>query len=516
MTAVETATKSAERHAPSRRWAGLAVLAGSLLVVAMDMTILNVALPSIGESLRPSANQTLWIIDVYSLVLAGLLVTVSALGDRWGRRSMLIGGFTIFGLASAGALVVDSPAALIALRALLGVGGAMIMPSTLSMVRVLFTDPRERATALAVWGSMAAVGAAVGPIVGGLLLEHFSWHVAFLVNVPVMVAAIAGAFLLLPSSRSDKPAPLDLVATAQSMVGMVALIYGIKQVAKHGIDLPGVVALVLAVVALTMFVRRCLRAERPILQVRLFRYRGFTAGTVTALGSTMALVAVVLLGAQWLQLVDGRSPLEAGIALLPLAIGGLVGALSGPAIAARVGMRLPLAGGLVLAALGYLVLYAAPDPLSYGALAAGTALIGVGEMSLAVGSAAIMASAPAHEAGSAAAVEESSYEIGATLGVAVLGSVAAAVYRDELSPSRLAELGVPSGTAAAARESLASATELAPQLGDGGHAFLIDAQTAFTDSLTTTSLWAAVVMGATAALVWWLTPRDLQVTDGHH
>ncbi|NNG38710.1 MFS transporter [Flexivirga sp. ID2601S] len=515
MSDVVTVMKASDVQAHPRRWAGLVVLAGSLLVVAMDMTILNVALPSIGESLRPSATQTLWIVDVYSLVLAGLLVTVSALGDRWGRRLMLIGGFTIFGLASIGALVVDSPAALIALRALLGVGGAMIMPSTLSMVRVLFTDPRERATALAIWGSMAAVGAAVGPIIGGLLLEHFSWHAAFLVNVPVMVAAIVGAFLLLPSSGSARPAPLDLVATAQSMVGMVALIYGIKQVAKHGLDPAGVVALTLAAVALTMFVRRCLRVERPILQVRLFRHRGFTAGTLTALGSTMALVAVVLLGAQWLQLVDGRSPLEAGIALLPLAIGGLVGALSGPAIAARAGMRLPLAGGLVLAAIGYLVLYAAPDPLPYSALAVATALIGVGEMSLAVGSAAIMASAPTHEAGSAAAVEESSYEVGATLGVAVLGSVAAAVYRGELSTGHLAELGVPADAAGAVRESLASATALAPQLGSG-HELLTEAQTAFTHSLTTTSLWAAVVMAATAALVWWLTPRDLQVTDGHH
>ncbi|WP_157530855.1 MFS transporter, partial [Microtetraspora niveoalba] len=291
-----------------RRWAGLAVLSASLLLVAMDVTVLNVALPEISADLRPTSVELLWMVDLYSLIVAGLLVTVAALGDRWGRKRMLLAGFAVFGLASPAVLAADGPGAVIAVRALLGVGGAMIMPSTLSMIRHLFTDPRERATAIGIWGTTAALGSALGPILGGALVEHFTWHAAFLVNVPVMVAGLIAGWWLLPESRSARPERWDALGTVLSIVGMAALVYAIKTLGKHGLaDRGGLLAAAVAVVALTWFVRRCLTREEPLLEIRLFRGRAFTAGTLTALISSVALAAsLLLLGG------GGRDRLRAG------------------------------------------------------------------------------------------------------------------------------------------------------------------------------------------------------------
>ncbi|GAB3074896.1 MFS transporter [Nocardioides zeae] len=495
-----------------RRWAGLAVLSASLLVVVMDMTILNVALPSLAADLRPTSVELLWIVDAYALVLAGLLVPASALADRFGRRRALVTGFTLFALASLGALVASTPAHVIGVRVLLGVGGALIMPSTLSMIRALFSDPRERATALGVWGAMAALGGALGPVVGGALLEHFSWHAAFLVNVPVMAVAIVAALVLLPESRSARPPRIDLAGVVLSIAGMAGLVFAIKHLAKHGLDLQGGVAAVVATAALVLFVRRCLRSPEPMLEVRLFRGRAFSAGVLTALTTSIAMSALLLLGAQWLQLVEGFSPLDAGLALLPLAIGGLIGSPFAPAVAARIGARTVLAGGLAVAGVGFLVLGLAPGELHYPTLAVALLLVGVGMASLAVASAVIMAGAPTDKAGSAAAIEESSYEIGAVLGIAVLGSMASAVYRYGLGDG--ASYGLDPASSDAARESLAGALEVAD--GPGAALLAADASAAFTDALAWTGLAGGVLLLLAAYVVHRLTPRDLDLADAAH
>lgn len=483
-----------------RRWGGLAVLSASLLVVMMDMTILNLALPAMAEDLRPSSVEQLWIVDVYSLVLAGLLVTASALGDRLGRRRMLVGGFVIFGAASLGVLLADSPESVIAIRVLLGVGGAMIMPSTLSLIRSLFPDARERATALGIWGANAAVGGALGPIVGGALLQNFSWHSAFLFNVPVMVVAVVAALVLLPESRSDRPGRLDPVATGLSIVGMVGLVYAIKELGKDGVTVEVLVIGLLGAALLAGFVLRCLRAAEPMLEIRLFRGRGFTAGVLTALITSFAMVAALLLISQWLQLVQGWSPLASGVALLPMAVGGLIGSPLAPVVAQRIGARTVLVAGLAVGAVGFLLLFLLPQPLSYAGIAASLTLIGIGTAPLAVASAVIMAGAPVAKAGSAAAIEESSYEIGAALGITVLGSLAAAVYR----------AGLPADAPSQARESLAGALTL-----DNPVLSRI-AQTAFTDSLTWFGLAGGVLLLAVAGLVLYLTPRSLDLSATHH
>jgi len=489
---------------PWRRWVGLVVLSLSLLAVVMDMTVLNVALPGIAADLRPSATQQLWIVDVYSLVLAGLLISASALADRWGRKRMLLAGFALFGAASALVLVAGSAEAVIAVRALLGLGGAMIMPTTLSMVRTVFTDPRERATALGVWAAIAAVGAAVGPIVGGLLLVHFPWQAAFLVNVPLMVIGLVFGAWLLPESRHPRPGRWDLFATVASIAGMAALVWAIKDFAKHYVDdgfaNPAAwTALAVSVLALTAFTVRCLRRPDPLLDVRLFTNRGLTAGAVNALTLMFATAALLLLLAQWSQLVEGHSALRTGVYLLPMAAGAAVTSPLAPALAARIGARAVLGGGLVLAAAGFLLLPLAPQPVEYGWIAAALVLLGAGSGSLAVASVLIMSGSPDEKAGSAAAIEETAYDIGNVLGVAVLGSVAAVVYRDRLA------LGDLPGTDAA-KESLGGALEIAAATGSAELA--ARAQDAFTAALVDAGTAGGIVMLVVAAAVTFLAPRE--------
>ncbi|WP_069111280.1 MFS transporter [Jiangella alba] len=507
---------TAETMTSRQRWAALTVLAGSLLVVTMDMTILIMALPDLVQDIAPSASEQLWIVDVYSLILAGLLIPMSALGDRWGRKRLLLTGFTLFGVVSVLVLFAGSPAFVIALRALLGAAGAMIMPTTLSMIRTIFRDPKERAKALAVWSIISGLGAIIGPVVGGALLEVFSWHSAFLVNVPfVLVAVVAGA-LLLPEARDPRPPRWDVVATVLSVAGMSLLVWGIKQLAKEGWgDVASWTAVVAAAALLTWFVRRCLGRPDPFLEVRLFRSRPFRAGTITALASMFAMGAMLLLVAQWLQVVAGYSPLVAGLALLPMAAGSFAFAPFAPALAFRIGARTVLAAGLASAGAGLLLLYVLGSPLSYPELIAPLALVGAGTGSLAVGSAIIMGSTPQEKAGNAAAIEEAMYDLGNVLGIAVLGSVAAALYREHLGIGAFTAAGLPAELGAAADESLVGALEVARQTGLDDLAAA--ATTAFVDSLGQTSLVGGVVMLTAAAVTYLLIPKSYDLAaDGQH
>ncbi|WP_139981134.1 MFS transporter [Nocardioides litoris] len=496
MTAVAQPRRP-DTRAPRAAWAGLAVLAASLLVVVMDMTILNVALPDLTADLRPTAVEQLWIVDAYALVLAGLLVPLAALADRVGRRRVLLTGFTVFGVASLLALVADSPLEVIGVRVLLGVGGAMIMPATLSLIRVLFPDPRERALALGIWAAMASVGAALGPIVGGALLEVFSWHAAFLVNVPLMVVAVVAGLRLLPESRSDRPGRIDAAGVVLSVAGMVGVVYAVKQLGKHGPEPLSLALLVLGAALVAAFVRRCLRRDDPMLAVRLFGDRVFRAGVLTALASSTVMMALLFVASQWLQLVQGWGPLHTGVALLPLAVGGLVGSPFAPAVAARIGVRTVLVAGLVATAAGLATVALLPHPMPYAGLAVAFLVVGLGTAALGVGSALIMGRAPSHQAGSAAALEEMSYEVGGVLGVAVLGSIAGVVYR----------AGLPGSTPGDAAESVAGAL---------GTPVASAATDAFTEAFAAVGLVGAVLAAVAAVVVWRWIPRDLDLADLDH
>ncbi|MFT3716211.1 MAG: MFS transporter [Gordonia sp. (in: high G+C Gram-positive bacteria)] len=493
---------------PWRRWAGLAVLSFALLTVVMDLTVLNVALPKIDADLHPSSTQRLWIVDAYSLVLAGLLISMSGLADRWGRRRLLMTGFAVFALASVLVLWADSAGEVIALRALLGLGGAMIMPTTLSMLRVIFSDPRERTLALSTWAAVSAVGAALGPIIGGLLLDHFSWHAAFLINVPPMVIALAAAWFLLPESRVAENGRWDALGTVLSIAGIASLVWSIKEFGKHFVadglaDMPAWIALAAAVVLLTVFVRRCLRRPDPLLDVRLFLRPQLTAGVLAALFSMVAMGGGLFLLAQWLQLVEGHSPLQAGIRLLPFAGGAVITSLLARPAVDRFGARAVMAFGLGVPALGFLLLFFAGQPLSYWWVLTSMLLQGAGSGSLAIASAMIMSGSPQDKAGNAAAIEETAYDIGNVFGVAVLGTVAAVVYSSKLGA------GAPAG----ADESLAEALEIAVKTHDP--ALAQSAATSFTDSLQTVGLVGAILLGLAAVAVYFLTPKNLDLDVQH-
>jgi DHA2 family multidrug resistance protein-like MFS transporter len=478
-----------------RRWWALAVLAASLLVVVMDMTILNVALPEMAAELHLTSVSQLWVVDAYALALAGLLIPVTALGDRWGRKRMLLTGYSAFAVGSIAILWADSAATVIAIRALLGIGGAMVMPSTLSLIRSVFTDSRERTLALSIWGATAALGAAVGPVVGGALLERFSWHAAFLVNVPLMLVAIVAAAWLLRENRSARPGHIDLVGVLLSAGGMTAFVYAAKQLGKHGPELPTLVLLALGVGMLAAFGRKALTSDRPMLEVRLFAQPVLRAGVVAALASSAAMAAVLFVGSQWLQLVEGWSPLEAGLALLPLAVGAMVASPFAPALAERTSPRIVLSGGLLVLAVGLGLLAVVPATYVWVAVAFG--VVGLGTSSLGLGSALIMGTASDDQAGSAAAIEEITYELGAVLGITFLGSLVGAVYR----------AGLPAGADGAARESVAGAV---------GGPWFAQAADAFVTAFASVGAVGAVLAGLSAYAVWRLVPADLTLDDAHH
>lgn len=499
----------------TRRWAAVAVLTASLLVIMMDMTILNIALPEMAAELHPDSDQQLWIIDVYSLVLAGLLVPFAAIADRWGRKRMLLLGYLIFGAASLLILWAPTADAVIGVRAILGVGGAMIMPTTLSLIRVIFTDPKERATALSIWAAVSGLGAAIGPLLGGFLLEHFSWHAAFLVNVPLMIVAFIAGVLLLPESRVKNPGRLDYLAAVLALVGMTLTIWAIKMFGKTAslTAIDAWIALLAGLALLAWFGARSVRSKNPLLDLQLFRSRVFSAGIIAALGSMFAMAAAMLLLAQWLQLVNGASPIEAGLQMLPIAITSALSSLAAPAAARKIGTRAVLAGGIAIAGLGMLILGISPGGLDIGVIFLALALIGVGMGSLAIGSAMIMMGSPEEKAGSAGALEETSYELGAVLGVAILGSISALIYRAELTLSPAIK-PLTDKLSWQAHESLGAAVAIAEEakLPDLARA----AGEAFTHSLQITGITGGLIMFVAGAAVFIMTPKGTDISAAQH
>lgn len=379
---------------------------------------------------------------------------------------------------------------------------------------MIFTDPGERATALSIWAAVAGLGAAFGPLVGGFLLEHFSWHSAFLINVPFVLAGIVAGAMILPESRVAHPGRLDALGAVLSLVGMLALVWAIKDFGKQAsLVVPEAwAALALAVVSLAWFVARSLRSDQPLLDLRLFGSRQFSAGIIAALVTTFSLVAAMLLMAQWLQIVNGSSPIEAGLRLAPAALAGAVASVSAPPLARLIGARTVLTGGLVLAGIGMLVLGVAPGGMSATVVMVSLILVGAGTGSLAIGSAMIMGGTPQERAGNAGALEETSYELGGTLGVAVLGSISALAYRSELD-GLPALGGLDPSLAAQAQESVGAAAAVADRL--GLPALAQAAGEAFTGSLQLSGWIGGGLILTMALVVFVLTPKGTSVSGGH-
>ncbi|WP_344407411.1 MFS transporter, partial [Actinomadura nitritigenes] len=458
---------TAPPHAPVRhdrdpgRWVSLGVLVLAVLLVAVDATVLGLATPFISEDLRPSGAQLLWIGDVYSFVIAGLLVSMGGLGDRIGRKRLLLAGAAAFGAVSVLNAYATGPELLIAARALMGVAGATLMPSTLALIRNIFTDARERSMAIGIWASGVSAGAAVGPLVGGLLLERFWWGSVFLINLPVMAVLVVAGARLLPESKDPSPGPWDLPSAALSLVGMIGTVYAIKEAAAHGWSAQAGAAAVAGVTALAWFVRRQRTLASPLIDVRLFRDRGFSTAVGADLLAVLGLAGLVFFLSQFFQLVQGRSPLEAGLAELPATIGSIVTGLLAAAAVRRTSVRAVVAGGLAAMGLGLALLAGLHAGTGYALLFAALLLAGAGAgFAFATTSDMIVSLVPKEQAGAASAVSETAYELGAALGIALLGSITTGVYRGFATPD-----GVPAGAAAAAHDSIGGAARAAAALG---------------------------------------------------
>ncbi|WP_432112086.1 MFS transporter [Streptomyces sp. YPW6] len=488
----------------TNRWVVLVVLCLSLLVVALDATVLHVAVPSLTEDLRPSGTALLWIVDAYPLVCASLLILFGTLGDRIGRRRVLLIGYALFGLASALAATADTSGVLIAARALLGVGGAMIMPATLSILRQVFPDRRERALAIGVWTAVAAVGAATGPVVGGFLVEHFWWGSVFLINIPLMAVILPLGRWLLPESRGGDDGPWDVLGALMAAAGVLGVVLGVKRLGG-GAGLLDPVALgpsALGLALLVLFVRRQKRRRHPLIDVAMFARPAFSTAVGCIVLAMLALVGLQLIAVQYLQLVLGLTPLETGLRLLPLTFAAMAAGATGSYTLRRFGPRRMVGWGFVLTASSVLVLTAMGQHDRPALLTAAFVLLGFGLQTTLFGAyESMLSDAPPERAGGAAAIGETSYQLGAGLGIALLGSVMNAAYAPGLASLR--EKGVPARAASEASHSLGEAYQVAAQLGGPmGDLLRSTARHAFIGGLHLTLVVSAglLLLGALAAL----------------
>jgi EmrB/QacA subfamily drug resistance transporter len=485
-----------------RRWAVLWVMNLSLVIVVAGNSALNVALPSIVNELQATSSELQWIVDAYALVFAGLLLPMGALGDRFGRKGMLQGGLAVFALGSFLAVFATEPWHLIATRSIMGIGGAMIMPATLSIITNVF-PPQERAKAIAVWAGFAGAGAAIGPLLSGFLLEHFWFGSVFLVNLPIIAVAVVSGAALVPTSRDPRQRKLDPVGGVLSMVALFALLYAIIEGPDHGWTDP--VTLVLFAVALVVgvaFVRWELRTDEPMLPMEQFKDRRFSMGTGTIGLTFFAMFGTFFVASQYLQFVLGYSPLQAGLATLPMAFMMILLAPRSAGFAETFGRDKVMAAGLLTVALGLFSFSFLTTHSPYVQVAIGLILLGAGmSMTTAPATGAVMESMPLAKAGVGSAVNDTSREVGGSLGVAILGSILASGYRSNLDldlsqapPEAAAAIKEGVGSALAVAENAPIPAQVAQQIADGARA-------AFTDAMTPVFWAAAAVALLTAVLV---------------
>ncbi len=481
-------------RATRREWIGLAVLTLAALVYSMDLTVLNLAIPRISAELRPTSAQLLWIIDIYGFLVAGLLITMGTLGDRIGRRKLLLGGAGGFALASLLAAFSTSPEMLIASRAVMGIAGATIAPSTLSLIFTMFLDPKQRTTAIGFWIAAYSAGGAIGPVLGGVLLEFFWWGSVFLIGVPVMGLLLILGPRTLPEYKDPEARTLDLLSAGMSLLAILAVVFGLKEIAQGGIGPLPVLSIVAGLLLGAAFVRRQLTLPSPIIDVRLFRIRAFTASLGTYLLGIFVVVGYFLFIAQYLQLVLGLSPIEAAVWSLPSAVGFIVGSVMAPRIIHRFPPSVIMGVGMAIAAVGTVLLIGLGLDSSTGIL-----LIVLASIVISLGLAPvitlatelIVGSAPPEQAGAATGMSETSGELGGALGIAILGSIGTAVYRTEVADRLPA--GIPAEAADAARDTLGGALAIAQTLpAEVGAALVGAAQTAFIDAIHLVALVAAV------------------------
>lgn len=503
-----------------KEWIALGILMLPLLLVSMDISILYFAIPYVSQDLEPSATQQLWILDMYGFVLAGLLITMGALGDRIGRRKLVLAGAAVFGAASVAAAYAHSADALIGVRALLGLGGAALMPSTLALIRNLFHDPKQRGRAVTIWTGVMTTGISLGPVVSGLLLEHFWWGSVFLINLPAMVLLLVLVPFLVPESRTSRTSrmsrtesgtekaregaregarePFDLVSAVLSLTALLTVIYGIKEWARHGFAPVPALAVVVGSALGYVFVRRQKRLTHPMIDLELLGRRAFGGPVFANVLAMFATVGMAVFLTQYLQSVQGLSPFEAALWSLVPASGVIVAAPTAAILAQRVDRAYVMGGGFVVSAAGFSWLtQIRTDSALWFCLSAGALYVGGLVAAMTLANELAIGAAPPERAGSAAAVLESGQELGGALGMAVLGSVGAAVYSRDMADALPADVAaaLPGGEADAVRETLGGAAAAAARLpAEAGDSVLAAARDAFSHGMGLASFGAAGVM----------------------
>jgi len=487
-------------RAGRREWIGLAVLALGCVLYSMDLTVLHLAVPEISADLEPSSAQLLWIVDIYGFLLAGSLITMGTLGDRIGRRRLLLIGASGFGLASLLAAFSTSAEMLIAARALLGVAGATLAPSTLSLIRSMFLDPRQRTFAIGVWITSFSAGAVVGPPLGGVLLEFFWWGSVFLLAVPVMMLLLVLGPVLLPEFRDPEAGRLDLISAALSLASVLAVIYGLKQIAQDGLSGLPALSVLIGLALGVVFVQRQRTLADPLIDLTLFRLPAFSASLSAYLVGTFVAFGAFFFIFQYLQLVLDQSPLVSALWAMPSFVAFIVGAMLTPVLVRRVRPAFVIAAGMAVAAIGYGLLTQVDADSTLALLVTASVVFSLGEAFVfTLATDLIVGAAPPEQAGAAAAISETSSELGGALGIAILGSIGTAVYRSQMADE--VPRGVPPAETETAKDTLGGAVETAGTLpGELGTGLLDAAREAFVQGLQIAALTSAVIAAVTAAL----------------
>ncbi len=503
MTTTDVRLPSRPQTAGPREWLALAVVVLPVLLISIDNTVLTFALPQVSVALRPTGEQLMWLVDIYPLMLAGLLIAAGSVGDRFGRRRLLLIGAAGFGAASIGAAFSSSAEVLIAWRVLLGVFGATLMPSTLSLIRTVFVRRADRRIAIAVWAATFAGGAALGPVLGGYLLEHLWWGSVFLVNVPIIVAFLAAAPFLVPESRDPNPRRLDVSGIVWSMTAMLPFVYGIKQLAEHGLSAVALGAMALGLVGAAMFVRRITTSTHPLIDPALFSDRVFSGAIGANLLSMMGYAGFLFFAAQFLQLVVGLSPMAAATVLVPGLAVMIVSGFMVVRLTSRVPVHALVSLSFALSAAGYAIAAFVGTPTMWSIMIAFAVLgLGIGFAETLTNDV-MLSRVPEHQAGAASAASETAYEIGAVLGTAILGSVLTASYRANLTVPAVAHFGEHDS----AFETLGGTMEQARFFPNViGEELVLSAHAAFDHAVQLTSA-VGIIVALGAAWVSWRTLR---------
>ena len=491
-----------QRKAGPRQWASLVVLMLPVLLVSVNNTALSFALPAISQGLHPTASQLLWIVDVYPLILAALLIPMGSLGDRMGRRKMLMIGSTGFGLVSLFAAFAPTAEWLLAARVGIAVFGSMLLPATLSLLRSVFRDDRQRTLAIAIWTAGFSAGAALGPIAGGFLLNHFWWGSVFLLAVPVLLAFLVAAPLILPESKDPHPGPVDPLSIVLAVLTMAPVVYGIKSLATGGSVLHGVLFMAVGALCGLLFARQQVAKDYPMLDLRFFRSPRFSGGLSVNMVSNVALFGFLFFFTQYLQLVNGTDPMTSGLLMVPGLVLSILAGLGAERIARLVGIRTAVVLGLLLVAAGFFVVAftdqmasSAPILVAFTVMSAGTGLATTLSTDL------VVSSVPEAKAGAASAVSETGYEVGAVLGTAVLGGLTTAFYQAHLE----LPAAVSADSAQIAHETLGGALDVAAE-SPAGSVIADAAVAAFSSGMQ----WTALIGGVLVAVVALVLARVLR------